>query len=216
MRTFRRAPCFSLAGIETALRTWFGSGQDVSLDAVATKYTDIAHWSPLTQKERLARSGGVEYAQPALCVRRMHVVDRDLPELQFVIGSVASRLACPVFPDGEAPHREAQLQQALAFELGAAGPGRTSLVGSLAPFADAMRAGLALWIDAVASQGIVRSWSIEPVDLDIVLLELHGDDDRFWRIPIRLHRIGLHGIDLIIEQLNREIGAPTASNRQRQ
>lgn len=203
---FSKDACPALA---EAIRTWFGEGHEVILTCGLSKYTSVARWSPLTQKERIAELCGTPFAEPAKWIPNLEVVDADLPAFDLVLGTVGTRAGAPEFPEGGHGLKDRLLQQEIAFAtLGRCAAELDDHVGRVAPFADAIQAGLSLWIDSVARSEIVRTWSIEPLGLDVLVLDFHGVEDQCWRLPVRLHQIGLHGVDLLVEQLARKFGPP--------
>lgn len=199
----------ALSSLQSSIRDWFGADHEVHLLCKPTKYTAIARWSPLTQKEYLAALCGTRLAGCARWIANLDAVDRDLPALDFLIGAVGTRSGAPEFPEGGSGPEDRLLQQEIGFAtLGRCAGELDDHVGRAAPFSDAVQSGLLLWIDAVARSQIVQTWSVEPFDLDVLLLELHGVDDQCWKVPIRLHQIGVHGIDLLVERLASQFGKP--------
>jgi hypothetical protein len=199
----------ALSSLAASIKRWFGEDHEVHLLCKPRNYTALARWSPLTQKEYLAALCGTRLAGAAPWIANLDAVDRDLPALDFLIGAVGTRSGAPEFPEGGLGPEDRLLQQEIGFAmLGRSAGELDDNVGRVAPFSDAVHSGLLLWIDALARLQIVQSWSVEPLDLDVLLLELDGVDNQCWKLPIRLHQIGLHGIDLVIERLASQLGRP--------
>lgn len=199
----------ALSSLAASIKNWFGEDHEVHLLCKPTRYTVLSRWSPLTQKEYLAGLCGTRLIGSAPWIAKLDVVDRDLPGLDFLIGAVGTRSGAPDFPEGGHGPQDRLLQQEIGFAtLGRCSGEVDDHVGRVAPFSDAVQSGLLLWIDAVARCQVVQTWSFEPLDLDVLLLELHGVDDQSWKLPIRLHQIGVHGVDLLVERLASQFGKP--------
>lgn len=204
-------------GLPDSLQKWFGAGHEVHLLGNASKYASVARWSPLTQKEHLAGMCGTPFAENARWTRELTVLDRDLPSLTFLLGTVGTRAGAPEFPEAGYDPCDRLLQQEIGFRtLGRGDMELDDHIGRVAPFADAVQAGLLLWIDALARAQVVQGWNIEPIEMDVLLLQLSGVEGQSWQLPLRSHQIGLHGIDLLVARLAMHFGPPVKGAAQPQ
>lgn len=199
------------------IQAWLGKRQDTAIVTPAIRYEDVCRWSPLTQREYLL---ALDYATPkrrAPLLGAIAPLDARMPQLVFLVGRAQRWLAFPELPEARSTE-DAQLREHIAGHLAYTThrPVTPQDVRVPALFVQAVLDGLQMWIASVAALDLARSWQLHPVQDDVVLLELSCADAQMANqiLPIRLHQIGLHGLDLLMEQLTREIGPASASAEQ--
>jgi hypothetical protein len=202
------------ASLLLPIQAWLGQGQEAGLVAPLVPYADLCRWSPLTQQEYLADMAKSSHAGPAPWLNVAPQLSPELPQLSFLVGSAQRWLACPQLPQpgsrGELNLRE-RLAASAAYMLHH--PVQALEVRAPMIFHQGVLEGLLAWLTALADHCAFRSWQLHPAQHDLVWLELTGTDmqQAAQIIPLRRHQIGLHGLDLIVEQLHREIGPAAAS-----
>jgi hypothetical protein len=196
------------------VQAWLGQGQEAGLMTPLIPYADLCRWSPLTQQEYLADMAKSSHAGPAPWLDVAPQLNPEMPQLSFLVGSAQRWLAQPQLPQ---PGSSAELDLRERLAASAAymlhRPVGTLDVRAPMIFQEAVLQGLLAWLTALAQHCAFRSWQLHPAGSDLVWLELTGPDPQqpAQAIPLRRHQLGLHGLDLIAEQLHREIGPAATS-----
>jgi hypothetical protein len=215
-------PCASGAELAGAFfdewRSWIGAPQQVAVLGEIVPYSEVCHWSPVTQRECLATLARQPIARPTPRLPPMARVPDTFPQLNFVVGSVSRWLAFAALPPLDAPGlRLWELRTRLAAHLSYHyGQGIQPLdVDAPALFAEAVASGLRMWLHELARRELVGSWRIEPAGKDIVLLDLMPatGDPQAVRIPLRGHQLGRGGIDLMLLEVQQLFGRSSPEGR---
>jgi hypothetical protein len=76
------------------------------------------------------------------------------------------------------------------------------------------------WLKTLVNELDVTGWQVSPESEDITQLLLHSSTGEHATatvsVPVRLHQVGLHGLDLLVAQLSEIAGknaAPSAEVR---
>lgn len=199
------------------LQAWMGHEQGVTALPESVPYAAICRWSPVTQREQLQvlarrRAPG---AAPLLATGAM--IPEGFPTLSFVVGGVKRWLAHPQLPaPGRGSHDWLMLSHLAAhLEYMHRLPVNANDVRLPAPFAPAVLEGLRMWIAEVARMQLARSWQVHVRQDDVVLLEIVCSDEETPAaiVPLRLHQIGIPGLELLMLDLQREIGPAVVTER---
>jgi hypothetical protein len=191
---------------------WVGWDQEVALFTEPLAYSQICCWSPVTQRECLARLMREESSSTAPHVQQMGRSPKGLPQLHLMVGSLRRWLTYPLLPDplatGEEPWRLRQRMQAQIAYWAGCHPHEleTALPNT---FAQALHEGLTMLVDTLVRHALVCGWQLEARGMDIVLLELILDGGEQIVLPLRGHQLGPAAIEQLSMHLNTLIGPPT-------
>jgi hypothetical protein len=193
---------------------WVGWNQEVALFTDPIAYSQICCWSPVSQRECVARLMREEVSSPAPHLQQMLRSPAGLPQLQLVVGSVRQWLTYPLLPDPLASGEERwrlhhRMHAQVAYWAGLA-PCDVEVALPTA-FPQAIYLGLTMLLDTLARDGLVCGWQLEARGMDIVLLELQLRDGEQLVLPLRGHQLGPAAIEQLSLHLQTLIGAPTPS-----
>jgi hypothetical protein len=206
------------AAMVQCLQAWIGYQQHATVMLEPASYQELCRWSPVTQRERLqllARRKPVSVAPWSPTEVKL---PQGFPTLSFLVGGVSRWLAHPELPEaGLAGSREWQLRSQLAGHLAYLHqqPVQAHDLRLPAPFAAAVLEGLRMWVAEVARLQLARSWQMHVRQDDLVLLELGCAEEEQASVilPLRLHQIGPCGLELLMQDLQQEIGPATITER---
>lgn len=179
--------------------------------AAPVAYAEICNWSPVTQREYLASLARQPVAAPAPRLQTMSCLPEPFPQLHFLIGSVSRWLAFAELPERDVPGKQLwDLRQRMAGYLSCHYDQQVQPLDVDAPslFAEAVMAGLLMWVRELARGELISSWRIEPGGKDVVLLDLMptARDCGQVRMPVRTHQLGHGGIDLLLLEMQQLFG----------
>ena len=194
--------------IRQELETWWGAGSSITLHCNLVRYRDICLWGPSGLHRLVTSLAG----QPALNGAPLPVspsTDDEMPELTFVVGCAHHCLVYAEVPEAHAQN-DGRLHEVLAAYLGfmTNRSPESIQIGRPELLCDAIRNGLASWLSAMIGELNVSRWQISPELEDISRLKLYSSrDHQEIAIPIRMHQVGLHGLDLLVAQLSEIAGS---------
>jgi hypothetical protein len=189
------------------LAGWAGPQQAVSLCTTLVPYADVCRWSPLTQREMLMQ---LECEKPRIqapwSTHQLSLVE-GLPHLSFVVGGLRRWLAQPDMPHTTGAE-QVSLRAMVAAHAAFAQQVPLHKVQAAAPQIpqEAVLCGLQQWLSACVATGRVLRWDVANGPQDVVELVLFAQDDQILAVtPVRLHQLPPCALDLLLEQLAREV-----------
>jgi hypothetical protein len=192
------------------LQQWAGQDQTTRLVLGCVKYADLVRWSPVTQQEYLrllaAESTTVSAGVDGVSAR----IPDDAMQLAFAIGSVRCWNMLPKLPgSSDAADWELRVRMAACLSYMHQSNVPPEHVLSPAPLAEAVLAGLRLWIQELSGQCHVTRWDVRLGLKDVVYYELETADDQFGTImlPIRRHQVGADGMPALMSDLAARFSA---------
>lgn len=193
------------------IRGWVGHQQHATMLLSPVPYEEICRWSPVTQRERLQLLGGRKATSAAPWLTTEARIPREFPMLSFVVGGVQRWFAHPELPaPGLAGSRDWQMLSQLAAHLAYLHRRgvQTNDVRLPSPFSPAVLEGIRMWVAELGRLQLARSWQVHVRRDDLVLLEIECRDEEAPAVmlPLRLHQIGPTGLELLMLDLQREIG----------
>lgn len=191
------------------LQDWAGHDQPARLVLGCVKYLDLVRWSPVTQQDYLrllaregtAVSAGVE-GVPA------HIPDGAV-QLAFAIGSVRCWNTQPELPGvSDAVDWELRVRMAACLSYMQQCDVQPKHVLSPAPLADAVLAGLRLWVRELTARQRLAHWDVRLGLKDLVYHELTsaGDELETIMLPVRRHQVGADGVSALTSDLAVRFG----------
>lgn len=210
-------------GIAQAMRSdlqaWWGAGTSVSLHSTLIPYRDLCRWSPSTAHRLLLALARQPAAQGKLPPLVALTPTEGLPDLVFVAGCAHRWLAFPELP-APRPQEDHWLRERIAGNVGFLAGTRLAAgaVGQPDYFCESVRDGAVAWLKTLVNELEVTGWQVSPESEDITQLLLHSTSGEHatLSVPVRLHQVGLHGLDLLVAQLSETAGknaAPSAEVR---
>lgn len=196
------------------LQQWLGYGQTVRVIADSVRYRDLCNWSPLLQLEYLQALTWRKSSCNRPVVRVSAEFPEDWPQLAFMLGSVQRWNRAPQLASSSAGgDTEWQLRTRLAAHLGYIHQRPVQAAKVLQPlfFADAVLAGLRLWIRELVDRRLVSAWDMQCHVEDFVVLQLTRipDHERVVAVPIRLHHMGAGDCEALLLFLEDSLGLPS-------
>lgn len=189
--------------VRESIQAWFGGGTtEIRLYSALFDYAELSSWTPCQVYDRVEELAGVARRRPVRQEKRLRLAP-NTPRLLFVVGSAQRTFGSPEFPEGhflKDTELTAKVQGCLSLLSQSADS--VLSVGLPEVFTDGVRNGLAQFIDLLCDEGRISSWSLVPVEIDAVDLVLNAiEPGDSCQLPVRLHHIGLHGLDLLVQRL---------------
>jgi hypothetical protein len=187
------------------VQEWFEHKVEISIFNAIVGYDEVCVWSPSMMREKLDRLA--VHKEPT--VRVPPNFDFQLPAeaetLGFFVAAIHRPLDWPRLP-AEDPHEDSVLTSKIAGAIQiCSGAAQPAIATVLAPeFAsDAIVSGIMRWVDSIHASHGIRRWDAQPVDKDLVVLQLEvGEEaETTCPIPLRAHQLGLDGIENILARV---------------
>lgn len=189
--------------VRESVQAWFGGGTtEVRIYSALFDYAELNCWTPCQVYARVEELAGMVRRRTARQARRLRLAP-GTPRLLFVVGSAQRTFGSPEFPE-ENFLKDTQLTSKVQGCLSLLSQSADSVlsVGLPEMFTDGVRNGLAQFIDLLCDGGALSSWSLVPVEIDAVDLVLNAiEPGDSCQLPVRLHHIGFHGLDLLVQRL---------------
>jgi hypothetical protein len=207
-----RAGAGTLLGV---LQDWAGHEQFARMVFGCIRYVDLVRWSPVTQQDYLQfLAGDRKGVSPGPDTLSAHVPEGSV-QLAFAIGSVRCWNTLPELP-ASALAAQWELRSRMAACLSYMNQCHvpTEHVLPPTPLADAVLAGLRLWLHKLADLHPFRRWDVRLGLKDVVYQELASDDEQCATImlPMRRHQVGADGLAALTSDLARRFAAPACSD----
>jgi hypothetical protein len=197
-------------GLLDKLQWWLGYRHEARLLAGVTEYAQICRFSPLWQRECLQILGRQPPGWRAPLRADGLRLGASFPRLAFVVGSVSEWIVAPEIGSDESGERDWPLQMETAARVGYMHGSQVAPanVGVPAAFAHAVLAGLRAWMRELVKERLVRGWQLDFGFDDTVVLQLPAANENSAGalIPIRLHQIGMQGLQVLLEDLQQLLG----------
>ncbi len=187
------------------LQAWFEHKVEISIFNAIVGYNEVCVWSPSMMREKLEKLA--VHKEPTIAVPpnfEFHL-PTGAETLGFFVAAIHRPLDWPRLPQ-EDPHEDAILGAKIAGAVqvcsGAAKAAATTVLA--ADFAaEAIANGLIRWLEAIHTSHGIRRWDAQPVDQDLVVLQLEiGEDaETTCPIPLRAHQLGLDGIERVLARV---------------
>jgi len=200
------------------LEGWFGPGMKIGMYGCVFDYAEISTWSPAQLHALVVKLA--DKVTPLLRPSTSGVhLPRQAPRLGFLVGSMQQAFGFPE-PPLKSPVQQMALREVLRAQLVLWTGVQSSVVQVGLPdfFSDGVQWGLLEWLELLAQEFPLHSWIAEPRHEDTVVLQMRceDEDDGSISLPVRLHQIGPHALDLVFEQMARSGGKLMADRRPRQ
>ena len=204
------------------LRTWFGVGQEVNLVREIRSIDSLSCATPVQLRQLLEMSTKhrAEGEPVFLPLVGGPAVPSALPTLGFVIGSAMRYSAYATMPapgrpaDADLQHR---VRAALTFASGNYDATDCDhRVGLPMALGEAVKAGIVMWLQACADQGLLDHWNISLLSPDTTTLDTLWLDqpDRAGGaacLVLRPWQLGEDGLDDLVARIAGLAGAPLPS-----
>jgi hypothetical protein len=190
------------------LQQWVGHEQPARLVLGCVNYVDLVRWSPVTQQDYLRLLAGETTALSPV----VDGVPTRLPDgavqLAFAIGSVRCWNTQPQLPGiSDAADWELRVRMAACLSYMQQCEVRPEHVLSPAPLADAVLAGVRLWVRELTGGQEVNRWDVRLGLKDVVYHEIEAADDQFGTVmlPMRRHQVGAEGVSALTSELAQRL-----------
>lgn len=189
--------------VRESVQAWFGGGTtEVRIYSALFDYAELSCWTPCQVYARVEELAGMARRTPVRQAKRLRL-GPNTPRLLFLVGSAQRTFGSPEFPE-ENFLEDTELTAKVKGTLSLLSQSAESVltVGLPEVFTDGVRNGLAQFVELLREGGDIRSWSLVPVEIDAVDLVLNSAEPAdCCQLPVRLHHIGLHGLDLLVQRL---------------
>jgi hypothetical protein len=205
-------------GLLAKLQDWVGYRHEARLLAGVTEYAQVCRFSPLWQRECLNILAGHAPEWRAPLRAEGLRLPASFPRLAFVVGSISEWIVPPQVGRAEPGEHDWQLQLETAARIGYMHRCHicASDIGVPDKFSDAVLEGLRAWMRELFRRHLLRGWHIDFGYDDTVVVELTSaqEDSSSALIPLRLHQIGMQGLELLLQDLQQQLGPASARCQQ--
>lgn len=184
------------------LQEWFDHRVEVSIFNLVVGYAEVCVWSPSMMREKLDRLAVQKEPTLALPPDFEFNLPEGAPALGFLVGAIHRPLEWPRVPEADFDE-DARFSTRVSGALQVCSQQACLQAPIVSPpdhAGEALVCGITTWLEEIhRSHGIGR-WDLQPVDQDLVVLQLEVGDEatRTSPIPLRAHQIGLDGIERIV------------------
>lgn len=181
---------------------WLQHKAEISFFNAPISYEEICIWTPSTMREKLEHLAVKKEPTLALPPDFNFYLPAEAPSLAFFVAAAQQPLDYPALPVLN-PAADLALVSMISGAIQVAADGSTMLpVETLVPnyASEAMEAGILRWLSVIDAEFGIGRWDVQPVNQDLVVLQLEVGErpGHTSPIPLRAHQLGLPGIERII------------------
>lgn len=202
---FRGNPNASLPVVKKMVRwmgEWLEHKAEISFFNVPISYEEICIWSPSTMREKLEHLAVKKEPTLALPPDFNFYLPAEASSLGFFVAVAQRPLDYPALPPVN-PASDLALVSMISGAIQVAAGGSSMLpVETLVPnyASESMEAGILRWLTTLHQMFGIGRWDVQPVNQDLVVLQVEVGErpGHTSPIPLRAHQLGLPGIERII------------------